>query len=55
MKRPKPSKQRVVNILDVFIAYSVDAEVVTESLANKFVKQLARLFKSLDNWVRFNF
>lgn len=55
MKRPKPSKQRVVNILDVFIAYSVDAEVVAVSLANKFVKQLACLFKSLDNWVRSNF
>jgi hypothetical protein len=49
VKGPKTCQQRVVHILDVFIADSVDAKVVAECLLDKLIEQFAGFFESLDD------
>lgn len=47
MKGSKACKQGVINILNIFIAYSIYAEIVTERLMNKLIEQFACFLESL--------
>ena len=54
MKRTEASMQGIVNILDVFIADSIDTEVLAEGLADKFVEKLRSFLEALDDGVGSN-